>query len=99
MSIKLALENLINEVDKKNEINNEEALVRELLEICYSNRHDCKIENLSKFNSNIFLRVYKELFKEDMESMHIIKDMICSEFLDENLQSSPIYLDDEEEIY
>lgn len=95
----ISISKLIKEVDKAPKISEDDALVRELLEICYQNSRDGKIENLSKFNSKIFIKAYKEIFKTDMEDMKFIKDMIRSEYLVENLHSSEAYIDYEDEIY
>lgn len=95
----ISISKLIEKVDKTPKINDDDALVRELLEICYQNSNYGKIENLSKFNSRIFIRAYKEIFKTDMEDMQLIKDMIHSEYLVENLHSSNPYIDNEDEIY
>lgn len=95
----ISISKLIKEVDKSPKISEDDVLVRELLEICYQNSRDGKIENLSKFNSKIFIKAYKEIFKTDMEDMKFIKDMIRSEYLVENLHSSEVYIDYEDEIY
>ncbi|UYZ38990.1 hypothetical protein OD350_29320 (plasmid) [Clostridium beijerinckii] len=95
----ISISKLVEQVEKKTEINEEDKLVRELLEICYLNRNECLIKDLSKYNSKIFLRVYEELFKKDIDDKIFIKDMICAEYLTENLNASEQYVDEEDEIY
>lgn len=97
--------NLI-EIDKlKSNLNNCKKLsdkdekVRKLINI--SSKKIISIEDLNfieSLNSNIFLEVYKELFKEDISNMTIVNDMVMTEFAIENLESS-IPFEDEEEIY
>lgn len=97
--MEINIEKLINSVDKKNSISEEEKLIRELLEICYVNRTMCRITDLSKYNSHIFLKVYEELMEDNYEDMLLIKDMIKSEFLSENLEYIIPFDDDDDEIY
>lgn len=96
--MEIQLEKLMNEVDKKDQINEEERLVRELLEICFLNSNGCKIDDLSKYNSKIFIKVYNEIFKNYESHNSLIKDMIYAEYLFENIDSAVIYVD-EEDIY
>lgn len=73
--------------------------VRKLINI--SSKKIISIEDLNfieSLNSNIFLEVYKELFKEDISNMNIVNDMVMTEFAIENLDAS-IPFEDEEEIY
>lgn len=93
------LDNFFDEMDKKETISQEDKLVRELLEICYQNSNYIKEKDLSKYNSHIFLKVYQELFKKDIEDMKIVKDMLNAEYLYENIESTSMYIVDDEEIY
>lgn len=93
------LDNFFDEMDKKETISQEDKLVRELLEICYQNSSYIKEMDLSKYNSHIFLKVYQELFKKDIEDMKIVKDMLNAEYLYENIESTSMYIVDDEEIY
>ncbi|NFO58578.1 hypothetical protein FDB39_17345 [Clostridium botulinum] len=95
----ISINKLVSQIEKTYKINEDDILVRELLEICYQNYRTPQFSDLSKFNSTIFIKAYKEIFKTDMEDMKIIKDMISSEYLLENLNSSDIYIYDEDEIY
>lgn len=73
--------------------------VRKLINI--SSKKIISIEDLNfieSLNSNIFLEVYKELFKEDISNMTIVNDMVMTEFAIENLEAS-IPFEDDEEIY
>lgn len=94
--MEINIEKLIKNIDDTKCISEEDMLKRELLEICYKNRNGCKVIDLSKFNSHIFLEVYKELMKEDYDDMLLIKDMIKSEFLSENLLYIEPFEDDDE---
>lgn len=95
----ISIGKLLKQVEKTPEINEEDTLVRELLEICFLNKSSCKVEDLSKYNSRIFMKVYEEILKKDIEDKKIIKDMMSSEYLTENLKSTQQYIDDEDEIY
>ncbi|MVX63717.1 hypothetical protein GKZ28_08410 [Clostridium chromiireducens] len=95
----ISIGKLLEQVEKRPEINEEDALVRELLEICFLNRTTCTVEELSKYNSRIFMKVYEEIFKMDIEEKRFIKDMMSAEYLTENLKSTQQYVDDEDEIY
>ena len=95
----ISISKLLNQVENKPKINEEDILVRELLEICYINQDYRKNDNLSKFNSKIFIKVYEEIFKKDIEDKTFIKDMLSAEYLLENLNSSLQYIDNEDEIY
>ncbi|MBN1040373.1 hypothetical protein DVW12_16960 [Clostridium botulinum] len=95
----ISINKLVSQIEKTSKINEDDILVRELLELCYQNYRTPQFSDLSKFNSKIFIKAYKEIFKTNMEDMKIIKDMISSEYLLENLNSSDIYIYDEDEIY
>lgn len=95
----ISISNLLNEVEKKSKINEDDVLVRELLEICYKNRSCCKVDDLSKYSSRIFIKVYQEIFNNDIEDKSIIKDMLSAEYLTENLKSAQLYVGNEDEIY
>lgn len=81
------------------EVSKEEVKVRKLLNLLSKNslsEEDLKF--ISSIGSNIFLRAYKELNKGNIYEMEIIKDMVVSEYANENLMFVET-LDDEEDIY
>lgn len=88
---------LIDSIEEKREISEDDLLVRELLEICYKNSSKISTIDLKKFNYRIFKKAYDEIMKTDYENMNIIKDMIKIEFFSENLDS--IYPIDDDDIY
>lgn len=94
--MEINIEKLMKNISNTKCISEEELLVRELLEICYKNRTGCVVTDLSKYTSHIFLEVYKELIKDNQDDMLLIKDMIKSEFLSENLKYIEPYIDDDE---
>ena len=94
----LILNILSEEINKTKAIDEEEILVRELLELCHS-RRDVKIEELSKFNSCIFLKAYKEIYKKGTKS-EILLDMVNGTHMLDNLDVIKEFIVvDEEEIY
>ena len=94
----LDLEKLNMSINNKASLNKNDLLVRELLELC-SNNDEVSVDVLKKFNSNIFIQVYKELSEDNYSDMNILKDMIFGVYAKENIDYAKDYIFDDDDIY
>jgi len=97
----LLMEDFKNLLKKCDEVNEEDVLIRKLLNI--ASQKELSTEDLLfivDLKEEIFEKAFSELDKANILEFSMIKDMVYTEYGLENLVYADIYLDvDEEDIY
>lgn len=79
------------------EVNGSSINVRKLLNLTTKKTlTSIDLEFINNINSDIFLKVYHELYKTNIDDMNIIDDMVIYEYALENVLAADPYEDDEE---
>lgn len=96
---RISLDAFKSAVNNCKEVEDDYVKVRKLINLTSKKTLTCSdLLFIKNINSNIFLKAYKELYKEHIEDMVIVNDMVVAEYAFENVISSDVY-EDEEEVY